>query len=110
MRTFSRPELINAVGDVAFETQHFRCFSTLKDDPKLRAFSAAASQAVGYSLLIHLRVLMDFFFAVIVLLNKRLAHMTATRWEDPPKSWDYYNQYAPTILDLITKFEKGAPR
>ena len=144
MRTFSRDELIKAAGELAFETQHFRCYGTLKDDAKLRAFSAAASQAVGYSLLIHLRVLMDFFFAVskdddchiehfktlpefaaafpdslhvrttktkaaMILLNKRMAHMTATRWEKPAQAWGYYDEYDPRFSTSSQSLRRRCP-
>lgn len=142
-RTYSRVELIKAAGELAFETQHFRCYRTLKDDRKLAAFSAAASQAVGYTSLIHLRVLVGFFFGrpsqddcnvdhfkvlsdfvfpdswhvrtadtdkVIEVLNKRLAHLTATRWEKSAEPWDFYNAYAPTILNLIDRFEQALPQ
>ena len=142
MRTYSRDELKKAAGELAFEAQHFRCYRSLKDDQKLASFSAAASQAVGYTLLIHLRVLVGFFFGrpsqddchvdhfkvlsdfvfpdswhvrtadtdkVIEVLNKRLAHLMATRWEKPAEAWDFYNAYAPTLLNLIERFEQAMP-
>jgi hypothetical protein len=144
LRKFSHDELKKAVEHLAFETQHFRCYRKLHHNGKLRAFSAAATQAVGYSLLLHLRVLIDFFYAapekddccvdhlnalpgfatsfpaslhvhtpktreVSETLNKFLAHLTATRWEKPRQAWDYYDQFAPTIENLVEKFETALP-
>jgi hypothetical protein len=61
-RIFWPDELTKAAEHIAFEIQHFRCYAILHNDPALRAVSPAASQAVGYALLLHLRVLIEFFF------------------------------------------------
>ena len=61
-RTFTVDELKEAVKHLAFDMQHFRCYSKLYSDVHLQQFSAAASQAVRYALLLHLRLLIDFFY------------------------------------------------
>lgn len=43
--------------------QHFRCYSQLYNNDDLKRLSGAAHQAVRYALLLHLRLLIDFFFA-----------------------------------------------
>ena len=143
-RTFSPAELENAVEHLAFEMQHFRSYGKLYNNVKLTAFSKTASQAIRYSLLVHLRVLVDFFYSeptqddchiehfnvlpgfeaafpailhsrtqdtsdMSVHLNKLLAHMTATRWENRRPAMDYYDKYSLTIDGLITKFEAALP-
>jgi hypothetical protein len=143
-RVYSREELKKAAEEIAFETQHFRCYTELRKNPKLPGLSLAAYQAVGYTLLLHLRVLIDFFYKdpalddchvhhfrvlpgfetlfpanlhiytektrdVSATLNKRMAHFTATRWEKTVKAWDYYEELAPTIEELITRFENALP-
>lgn len=53
---FSKDELKKAVEDLAFEIYHFRCYI------RLYPISAPViSQAIRYSLLLHLRVLLNFF-------------------------------------------------
>jgi hypothetical protein len=42
-------------------------------------------------------------------LNKLLAHMTATRWEKNRPLMNEYDEFIPTIDDLITKFEAALP-
>ena len=61
-RAFKVDELKEAVKHLAFDMQHFRCYSKLYSDVHLERFSAAASQAVMYALLLHLRLLIDFFY------------------------------------------------
>src|ERR1035438_7893970 len=61
-RTFSVDELKKAVEHLAFETQHFRCYSKLYKSADLSRLSDAATQAVQYALLLHLRLLIDFFY------------------------------------------------
>jgi len=142
---FDVPELKKAVQELAFDVQHFRCYVQLYKKPKLRQVCPAAYQAVIYSLLLHLRVLLDFFygppkkddcwvrhFSVLpefsaafpskilspaphearelsLTLHKRLAHLTATRWEKPPRSMDYYEQYFDGINTLIDQFTAALP-
>ena len=61
-RVFSVDELKKAVEHLSFETQHFRCYCELYRNADLSRFSAAAHQAVLYALLLHLRLLFDFFY------------------------------------------------
>ena len=61
-RVFSHEELARAAEHIAFEIYHFRTYAALKNDQNLRSICPAASQAVGYALLLHLRVLIEFFF------------------------------------------------
>jgi len=61
-RIFSPDELSKAAEHIAFEIHHFRTYATLKNDQALRSVCPAASQAVGYALLLHLRILIEFFF------------------------------------------------
>jgi hypothetical protein len=61
-RLFWPNELMQAAEHIAFEIQHFRCYSVLKRSNDLSALCPAAAQAVGYALLLHLRVLIEFFF------------------------------------------------
>lgn len=61
-RVFSADELKKAVEHLAFEIQHFRCYSKLYRNADLSRFCGAATQAVQYVLLLHLRLLIDFFY------------------------------------------------
>lgn len=61
-RKFDLEELKLAAEHIAFEIHHFRCYSVLRRDKKLEAACPAATQAIGYAELLHLRVLIDFFF------------------------------------------------
>src|ERR1039458_6328359 len=61
-RRFSVDELKKAVEHLAFEMQHFRCYYKLYTNADLSRFSGAAHQAVLYALLLHLRLLIDFFY------------------------------------------------
>jgi hypothetical protein len=61
-RLFGPDELAKAAEHIAFEILHFRSYSALKTNAELRAACPAATQAVGYALLLHLRVLIEFFF------------------------------------------------
>jgi len=56
-------EQVKAAEHIAFEIEHFRTYAVLKNNQELRAVSPAASQAVEYNLLLHLRILMGFFFS-----------------------------------------------
>ena len=57
----NRDELKKAVEYLAFDMYHFRCYTKLYKNPKLGMFCPAAHQAVLYALLVHLRLLVDFF-------------------------------------------------
>jgi hypothetical protein len=142
IRKFTPDELAKAAEHIAFEIRHFRCYAELKDDHRLSEICPAATQAVGYALLMHLRVLIEFFFCepeqddchvvhfrelpgftkgfppsiheqtsrtdeVARHLNKLMAHFTATRWEKRRPPWDYYDEYAPAIRDLASRFESA---
>jgi hypothetical protein len=144
-RVFDVNDLMKAVEHLPFDMYHFRCFSKLYVNETLRVFSPAASQAVRYSLLLHLRVLIDFFYndasqddchvdhfdilpgfqdafpasihvhstrtkEVSLNLNKLLAHMTATRWEKPRPPMNDYDEFGPTIDDLIAQFQNALPK
>src|SRR6478672_3222190 len=61
-RVFSVDELKKAVQHLSFETYHFRCYTELYKNPDLMAFTMAARQAVQYALLLHLRLLINFFY------------------------------------------------
>jgi hypothetical protein len=61
-RAFDVGELTKAVEHLAFEMQHFRCYSKLHGNDDLARLCPAARQAVMYALLLHLRLLIDFFY------------------------------------------------
>lgn len=58
---FDRDELKQAVKDLAFDAHHFRCYVRLHREGRLSTCSPAVAQAVRYSLLLHMRVLLNFF-------------------------------------------------
>lgn len=60
--TMTRKDLCNALEHLAFEVHHFQCFSKLYKNRKLARMCPAATQAVHYALLIHMRLLLEFFF------------------------------------------------
>jgi hypothetical protein len=142
--TFNKAELIKAVTHLAFDVQHFRCYADLHKKAKLRQACPAASQAAVYALLLHLRLLLDFFYGqprmddccvghfgvlpgfsaafpqilsptrdearqVSINLHKRLAHLTATRWEKRAPPFDYYQKYFDGVNTLIDRFEAVLP-
>ncbi len=142
---FTEADLKKAVTHLAFDVQHFRCYLDLHRNTKLQRTSPAACQAVRYSLLLHLRLLLNFFYGrpreddccirhfkmlpgfsaafpsnslfptpdearqVSINLNKRLAHLTATRWEVPAPSMAYYQKYFDGVDRLIDAFEDALP-
>jgi hypothetical protein len=59
---FTEAELKKAVVHLAFDVHHFRCYVELHETTNIRQICPAASQAVVYSLLLHLRLLLDFFY------------------------------------------------
>ena len=61
-RRFSEGELMKAVRHQAFETWMFRCLTRIRRDG-LPIPDGTARQALGYALLIHIRVLADFFYS-----------------------------------------------
>lgn len=73
-RVFSVDELKKAVEHLSFETQHFRCYSKLYSNADLSRFSGAAYQAVRYALLLHLRLLVDFFYGAAKLDDCNVDH------------------------------------
>jgi len=122
---FDRTELAIAAHHLAFDIHHFRFYARLHKEGRLTAFGPAVHQAFLYSLLLHFRILLDFFYKeplqddccvghfralpefeaafppamyippvgardVSVNLNKRLAHMTATRWREKQPHMAYY--------------------
>lgn len=125
-----------AVTDLAFEVYHFRCYSRLYRDGHL---APVVRQAVIYSLLLHVRVLLGFFSgppveddcwmgdfvtdtaarkkltpsskakALVPELNKRLAHFTRTRWEKTAFVMDFYAKYFDEIEKLINDFQAALP-
>jgi hypothetical protein len=142
--SFDRSELIKAAYHLAFDIHHFRFYVRLFKDGRFFSFGPAVQQAVLYSLLLHFRVLLDFFYKkpvhddcwvghfraladfdrafpptmhvpptgatkVSVNLNKRLAHMTATRWRENPPAMDFYANYFDDIEKLIVAFQAALP-
>jgi len=61
-RVFRRPVLRKALPHIAFDIYHYECYATLWSQPQLRARSSAAQQAMIYALLLHLRLLLVFFY------------------------------------------------
>jgi hypothetical protein len=143
--TFDEDQLKKAVKYLAFDVHHFRCYARLHREGRLRACAPTVGQAVLYSLLLHFRLLLDFFYgpprfddcwaghfrvfpgfaaafpseileptpedarAVSVNLNKRLAHLTATRWEKKAPPMNYYDKYFDGIEKLIVAFQAALP-
>lgn len=136
--SFTTEELAKAVSHLAFDSFHFQFYGRHLNDRS----SPAAQQAVRYSLLLHFRVLWDFFYeppikddcAVVHFrvfpevkaalpeikrpdggetlsksLNKRLVHMTATRWREPQPDMDFYARYFDGINALIARFQQALP-
>ena len=60
-RTFSRDELTEALAHLAFDVHHFRCYALMFREGHIFTCPPTISQAVGYALLIHLRLLVNFF-------------------------------------------------
>jgi hypothetical protein len=58
---FDKGELTEAVKHLAFDVHHFRCYLQLYREGRLFACAPTVRQATYYSLLLHLRVLLDFF-------------------------------------------------
>ncbi len=56
-----KDQLKQAVRHLAFDVYHFRCYRRLHHEGRLSACAPAVSQAVRYSLLLHVRVLLNFF-------------------------------------------------
>lgn len=142
--SFDRTELVKAAYHLAFDIHHFRFYARLLKEGRITAFGPAVHQAFLYSLLLHFRVLLDFFYRepvhddcwvghfkalpefaaafpsaihappvgareVSVNLNKRLAHMTATRWRERPPDMSYYTNYFEGIEKLIVAFQAALP-
>lgn len=58
---FNEDQLKDAVREFAFDVQHFRCYVKMHRSGMLNGHPSVA-QAVRYSLLLHLRVVLDFFY------------------------------------------------
>lgn len=140
-----KEDLEKAVVHLAFDVQHFLCYVELHKNLKLVCVCPAAAQAVAYAMLIHLRLLLDFFYGppkqddcwvgdfkalpgfsvafpeqilsptcderqlLSTHLNKRLAHLTATRWRERAPSMDYYEQHFADVARLIDRFTDALP-
>jgi hypothetical protein len=59
---FTEAELKKAVTHLAFDVYHFRCYARLHREGQLQGCAPTVSQAVIYALLLHLRLLLDFFY------------------------------------------------
>jgi hypothetical protein len=63
MKRITPEDLPKSIRHVAFEFFHFSFYSRqLKDSKFLHGCSPAVRQAIGYSLLVHFRVLWEFFY------------------------------------------------
>jgi hypothetical protein len=76
-RLFGPDELTKAAEHLAFEILHFRSYTVLKNNQELRAICPTASQAIGYALLLHLRVLIEFFYCEPEQDDCHVAHFRA---------------------------------
>ena len=143
--TFNADELKQAAAHLAFDAYHFHCYSRIRSENVLLGHPACP-QAVMYALLIHVRVLVDFFFnkpkdddcclvhfrevfpsfaaafpAQITTptlaevrelkrnLNKRLAHLTATRWREPQPVMADYEKHFAAIDKVVEAFRDALP-
>ena len=61
-RIFRTDELTKAARTLAFETWHFRCLTRIRRE-KLSPPPSTVSQAIGYALLVHIRVIASFFYS-----------------------------------------------
>jgi hypothetical protein len=136
-------DLEEALKHLAFDAHHFRAYSRLHREGSLSACSPLIAQGIRYSLLLHFRVLTNFFSGppqrddrwvgdftqffseelrrsgaltpnpklkdVAKQLNKRLAHFTATRWEEQAPDMQYYANCFDEIERLIAAFQAGLP-
>jgi hypothetical protein len=141
-KPLDRKRLELALVDLAFEFYHFE-FDERWFLNSARIACPGERQAIQYSWLTHLRVLIDFFYTrpkhddivvsdfcmlpdfsahyphelleqpewvekMRIHLNKRLAHLTATRQTPGPKM-DYYTEGMKSISSLIPIFENALP-
>jgi len=137
---FTDVELRNAVRHLAFDMSHFRLYAGVHEGRTHQ--TGLCSQAITYSLLLHFRLLLHFFYGkpkgddccvdhFRVLpgfdvafpssnppvwekelrqhLNKRLAHFTATRWNENAPSMNYYASHFTHVLAQISAFERAVP-
>lgn len=137
--TFDEKELVEATKHLAFDMYHFRCYARIYNT----RMEQPHRQAVIYALLLHFRVLLDFFYGkptkddvsvrhfdalpnfaarfrpvvppsnaaqVSNNLNKRLAHLTATRWRQPAPDMKYYEGHFAAIETLIKAFVAALPK
>jgi hypothetical protein len=141
---FTEIDLRLDVNHLAFEMFHFRLYAERYPKYQTKAEHKVCFQAVIYSLLLHFRVLLHFFYGtpskddccaehfrvlpgfelafpasiharplweeeVRIHLNKRLAHLTATRWTENPPPMDYFAARFDEVLYLIQRFETALP-
>lgn len=141
---FDKGELEEAAKHLAFDVHHFRGYIRLHRDGRLWQYPPIIAQAVRYSLLLHLRVLLSFFSGsprnddcsvidftlfpgvatawrsgaltppddakkVALNLNKRLAHLTATRWRESAPPLDFYEKYFSGVEALVERFQAALP-
>jgi hypothetical protein len=59
---FEKDELEKAARDIAFDMYHFRLYVRLQRSGNLWACNQTVNQAIIYSLLLHFRILLDFFY------------------------------------------------
>jgi hypothetical protein len=141
---FDKKQLKKALKEFAFDVQHFRCYVQMHRNGTLDGHPTTG-QAVRYALLLHMRVLLDFFYGptredgvgvghfrrtlpefgakfpkiktpkprdaeeVRLNLHKRLAHLTAARWEKRPPNMEYYSKHFDGIETLIVLFQDALP-
>lgn len=143
MRLYTKQDLHPALDALAFEFFHYRLFRSLLEEHG--SIDQVQKQATLYALLIHLRLIVDFFhkrpqeddlalehFQSLVTdfkasfqhsstftqaevdrvgneLNKRLAHITATRWDKPRTDFEFYQHFFDLIEAEICSFEDALP-
>src|ERR1700682_5934308 len=61
-KAIDRTELAKAAYHAAFDIHHFRFQARLLKEGRLTTFHPATSQSFLYSLLLHFRLLLDFFY------------------------------------------------
>jgi hypothetical protein len=141
---FDKEQLKEALKEFAFDVQHFRCYVKMHRNGTLDGHPTA-EQAVRYALLLHMRVLLDFFYGptsedgvgvghfrqtlpefgakfpkiktpkprdaaeVRVNLHKRLAHLTASRWEKRSPHMEYYSKHFDDMEALVVSFQDALP-
>jgi len=140
-QSFELHEAENVVRELAFEFFHFRLFRSM-----IRIqLPQGQTQAVIYAFLLHLRIILNFFYmrptqddigiqhveAVVPsfkhrmanpnplsvheaktlkdALNKKLVHLTGSRWRTKRTDFDFYEHYLDQIEADIEAFENALP-